>query len=100
MYWQLGTQNQDTVLLDLAGRQGLLVAHMNLLVVQVMEGAHPTAAQELADTTRLFERSLDALRDGGAAPELHGEPVQLAAAKDSRVLAQISQVSQAWTAYQ
>ncbi|MGE5249582.1 MAG: type IV pili methyl-accepting chemotaxis transducer N-terminal domain-containing protein [Bacteroidota bacterium] len=99
MYWQLETQNQDAVLINVAGRQRMLVQRMNLLVVQVVEGDHPTAGAELQNTDSLFEESLSALKDGGAAPGLPGDPVQLAAPQDSRVLAATAQISRAWTAY-
>ena len=99
IYWELGRQRQDAVLINVAGRQRMLAQQMTLLAVGSVEFNDPAAPVALEHSNRLFEESLKALRNGGAAPEMPGTASILPPTTDPEALSQIESISQSWAAY-
>ena len=98
MLWSLGAQKQDGLVINLAGRQRMLVQQMVSLALQNAIGGS-VAAGQLGETAEAFEQTLRALRFGGPAPYLRGEVVHLQASGDSMVQAQLAEVAAQWETF-
>ena len=69
-FWGVKTQQGDALIINLAGRQRMLVQ----LMVRLASGGHENEAARvmLVDAENTFEQTLAALEHGGAAPYLTG----------------------------
>ncbi|WKZ42667.1 MAG: type IV pili methyl-accepting chemotaxis transducer N-terminal domain-containing protein [Anaerolineales bacterium] len=97
-YWGLQTQQQDALVINLAGRQRMLVQQMTRLALQAQNGDE-TALVPLQESEIIFNRTLSALREGGDAPYLAESVVTLPATRDAQTLAALSELNTAWTQY-
>jgi two-component system, NarL family, nitrate/nitrite sensor histidine kinase NarX len=97
-YWGLQTQQQDALVINLSGRQRMLVQQMTRLALQVNGGDEATIAT-LQESRHMFEQTLSALRDGGSAPYLENSVVNLPVTHDPKVLAALGEVDSAWKQY-
>jgi two-component system nitrate/nitrite sensor histidine kinase NarX len=94
MLWGSETQRQDAHLINLAGRQRMLVQQMARLAVATDGAAMVDGA--LPEAERIFDQTQAALREGGVAPYPSGVPVTLPAAIDAELRAALDQVDLAW----
>ncbi len=95
-FWSLADQQRDAAIVNLAGRQRMLVQWMarEALQVGMADGAqHRQALRELMET---YDATLLALRYGGPAPAQAGRTVRLPAPRDPRLAAQLGQVQATW----
>ncbi len=92
-------QEQDAVMIDLAGRQRMLVqqmTHKALLLDQYADEASRTA---LADAAHTFEQTLDALVVGGSVTYSPDRSVLVPATQDPETLAALKEVQDTWTIF-
>jgi methyl-accepting chemotaxis protein len=75
-YWGLQTQRQDALIINLAGRQRMLVQQMTRLAFQLQNGDVSTLAA-LQESEQTFSQTLSALKEGGTAPYLENYTVSL-----------------------
>jgi nitrate reductase gamma subunit len=75
-YWGLQTQQQDSLIVNLAGRQRMLAQQMTRLTLQLQNGDTSTLTA-LQESEQNFSQTLSALRNGGTAPYFAGRSVTL-----------------------
>src|SRR3990172_13268958 len=93
----LETQREDALVINLAGRQRMLIQKMTLEVLGVQIGANPAYYEDLHETAHdYFEQTLDALISGGPALYDGDRTVNLPPAQDPEILAQLETVRAEW----
>ena len=97
-FWGLQKQQQDALVINLAGRQRMLIQQMARLALQ-LQGGDETALGELRDSERIFGETLFALQHGGDAPYLTDSMVNLPETTDMQILATLHEVETAWEQY-
>ena len=97
-FWGLQKQQQDALVINLAGRQRMLIQQMTRLALQ-LQGGDETALGELRDSERIFGETLFALQHGGDAPYLTDSMVNLPETTDMQILATLHEVETAWEQY-
>jgi nitrate/nitrite-specific signal transduction histidine kinase len=98
MVWALETQRQDALLINLAGRQRMLLQQTARLAVDAGVGESYTN-QELQEAQNAFEQSLQAMLHGGYAPYMPGEMVWLAGSHSPEIHTSLEQVNAGWEQY-
>lgn len=95
MMWGGETQRQDALLINLAGRQRMLVQQMARLAFEAGAGqnATNTVLQEVSQT---FDQTLRALLDGGIAPYLSNTNVRLPLTRDPEIRSALHEVALTW----
>lgn len=86
----LHARRNDALAINLAGRQRMLSQQITWLALTAQDD---TAMDE---ARRRFEQTLDALRDGGTAPDPAGMPVRLLPLTDPIAQARLADVRSAW----
>ncbi|MFT3894935.1 MAG: type IV pili methyl-accepting chemotaxis transducer N-terminal domain-containing protein [Anaerolineales bacterium] len=97
-YWGLQAQQQDALVINLAGRQRMLVQQMTRLALQLQDGDESVFAS-LQESEQTFSQTLSALRDGGAAPYLSDSVVDLPVTRDPKLVAALDDVDASWSGY-
>ncbi len=97
-YWGLQAQQQDALVINLSGRQRMLVQQMTRLALQVQDGNESTIIA-LQESEQTFRQTLSALQNGGTAPYLTDRFVNLPAAQDAQILEALSEVESVWDEY-
>ena len=97
-YWGLQTQQQDALVINLSGRQRMLVQQMTRLALQLQDGNGSTSAT-MQESQHMFSQTLSALRNGGPAPYLTNNFVELPVTRDPKLLAALDEVDSAWNGY-
>lgn len=98
-YWGLETQRQDAVVINLAGRQRMLIQQMARLALESRSDATTTAHTLLEEAEVTFEQTLDALRDGGPAPYSPDATIVLPGTKNPETRAAIDDLDLAWNQF-
>ena len=96
MMWGSETQQQDALLINLAGRQRMLAQQMARLAFEAGEGEDIFNAA-LQETEQTFDQTLRALRDGGNAPYLSDTTVMLPLTRKPEIRFALSEVSLTWS---
>ncbi len=79
--WLVADQREAARVINLAGRQRMLVQQMSREALQIAARSDPAGhARTLDEAARTFDRTLAALLDGGQAPYLPGQAVDVPAA--------------------
>ncbi len=99
-FWGLNAQKVDAVVINLAGRQRMLIQQMTRLALEIENQGLQEHFALLQESQSTFEQTLTALRDGGSAPYLAGSSVELPRTNSPAILDQIDQVEQTWQSYQ
>lgn len=97
-FWGLQTQQQDALVINLSGRQRMLVQQMTRLALQLQNG-DKSASVSLQESEQAFGQTLSALRDGGTAPYLTDSVVDLPVTRDTKLVTALDQVDLAWNEY-
>jgi two-component system nitrate/nitrite sensor histidine kinase NarX len=97
-YLGLQTQRQDALIINLAGRQRMLVQQMTRLALRLQNGDVSTLAA-LQESEQTFSQTLSALQEGGAAPYLENNTVSLKYTRDPQLQAALNDVDAAWSQY-
>lgn len=97
-YWGAQTQQQDALIINLAGRQRMLIQRMTQLTLQLSAGDE-SARDALQDSEREFEATLSALRNGGNVPYPANSSVKLPATLDPQILSALNEVELAWVKF-
>ncbi|HLB45665.1 MAG TPA: type IV pili methyl-accepting chemotaxis transducer N-terminal domain-containing protein, partial [Anaerolineales bacterium] len=96
--WSLRAQQDDALVINLAGRQRMLIQQMALETLGVQIGVNSVYGQTLHETADDFEQTLNALAFGGEAPYTEGTTITLPAtpAYATEILAQLELVRATW----
>lgn len=97
-FWGLNDQRQDALVINLAGRQRMLVQQMTRLALEIVAG-EPEHLGELQASMDTFERTLRAFQEGGEAPYLPGRTVVLEPTRDPLIREQLERVATTWEAF-
>lgn len=97
-YWGLQTQQQDALVINLAGRQRMLIQQMTRLAIQGQSGDE-SARAGLQESERIFSQTLSALQYGGRAPYLTDRAVTLPPTSDVGILSALQDVETGWEQY-
>lgn len=95
-YWGLQTQRQDALVINLAGRQRMLIQQMTRLSFQLQDESAPVALKE---SEEIFSQTLSALQHGGSAPYLADSVVNLPATSDAQIQTALRDVESSWGQY-
>lgn len=87
------TQDNDALVINLAGRQRMLIQKITWLALTQPD------SPDLAGAIQDFERMLRVLRDGGVALDTSGQAVALPSAPDPTLRAQLDEAGQSWLTY-
>ena len=98
-YWNLENQKQDASIINLAGRQRMLIQLMTHEAVQIGMAAGDQPVQILQESFQTFDETLIALRNGGLAPDQPGAYVVIPPTRDSRLIASLDEVQRTWIDY-
>lgn len=98
MIWGLETERQDGLIINLAGRQRMLIQSMaRLAFINGLE--EPANIAALQDAEQTFDNTLLALRDGGSVPYLPGTNVTLPPTRDSGIRTALDQTISSWNEF-
>ncbi len=97
-YWGLQTQGQDALVINLSGRQRMLVQQMTRLALQLHDGDESVSVT-LKESEQTFSQTLSALRNGGSAPYLTDSVVNLPITLNSQLLTALDEVDSSWNQY-
>ena len=93
----LQRQRDDALVINMAGRQRMLIQKITLEVLGTQIGANPVYREALHDTAHAyFEATLNALISGGPAPYTDGEIVTLPSTQHPEILALLEVVLANW----
>ena len=97
-FWTIETQKQDALVINLAGRQRMLVQQMTKEALQIEKGRgeERTLGVALPRAAHTFNQTLWALTNGGQAPYLPNRPVDVPATQSRDILAGLQQVHHTW----
>lgn len=97
--WSLASQDQDALLVNLAGRQRMLIQQMSRLALELERTETPAAPAVLHDARSLFQQTLVALATGGEAPYPGAPGADLPAARQPQVIAQLDRMAGDWQVF-
>lgn len=97
-FWGVETQQQDALVINLAGRQRMLIQQMARLTLQIRNG-NEHAQADLMETELTFSQTLSALQHGGPAPYLSDSIVNLPAPVDPPIISALQSVETQWGEY-
>lgn len=95
----LDAQSEDALLINLAGRQRMLIQQMTRLTLELDQSDTETLETALAEARSVFDQTLHALRYGGNTPYQAGETAVIPAAREPQLVAQLQEVDRAWRSY-
>ena len=96
MFWGLETQKQDALLINLAGRQRMLIQQMARLTEEWNAARTDGTLTALREAESTFELTLTALREGGEVPYLSGQIVLVRQTHTPELLARLSDLNDDW----
>jgi two-component system nitrate/nitrite sensor histidine kinase NarX len=97
--WAMDTQKQDAQVINLAGRQRMLVRQMTSDALRVERDGDKAALQSLMEAADTFERTLAAFFLGGTTTYPPGRTVAIPAVGDAGTLVALQQVQATWTTF-
>lgn len=98
--WTVRDQNQDALVINLAGRQRMLVQQITAQALHLNLGGDSDAhKQTLRDAESVFDQTLHALIAGGETRYLPGQMVRIPAARSDTIQARLSTLQDQWTAF-
>jgi two-component system nitrate/nitrite sensor histidine kinase NarX len=99
-FWSLEDQKRDALMVNLAGRQRMLVQQMRREALAVAMQGGDASIQALGQSMDAFGITLAALRDGGEVPFSASGSVTIPPARAPGLDAQLDEVQAWWEAYQ
>ncbi len=98
-FWAIDTQKQDALIINLAGRQRMLVQQMTRDVLNIKHDGAEASVQSLVEAAHTFERTLTALVLGGTTTYPPGRTVAIPAVQDAETLTALRQVQATWATF-
>jgi two-component system nitrate/nitrite sensor histidine kinase NarX len=96
--WAIDSQKQDALIINLAGRQRMLIQRMtkDALQLEQSQDERSDLSQDLQEAAGLFDQTLGALINGGLAPYLPGRLVQLPTTPNLDIQLGLQEVDHTW----
>ncbi len=98
-FWAIDTQKQDALVVNLAGRQRMLVQQMARDAPRAGRDGDAASRLSLQAAARAFDETLTALSAGGAIVYPLDRTVALPATRDPETLATLARVRETWTVF-
>ncbi len=99
--WMVRDQDQDALVINLAGRQRMLVQQITSQALQIQAGQNQDEHRQiLRDATTVFDQTLTALIAGGETQYLPGQTVSVPATGSDTIRAELRELQQRWTMFQ
>lgn len=99
--WALNDQREAALVINLAGRQRMLIQQITSQALQIEPGSIQAAASEaLSDSQSIFDQTLTALISGGKTTYRPGETVQLRAIRSDAIQARLAGLRRSWDGFQ
>ncbi|MBL6983057.1 MAG: type IV pili methyl-accepting chemotaxis transducer N-terminal domain-containing protein [Anaerolineales bacterium] len=99
-FWGIDAQKKDALIINLAGRQRMLIQLMTRLAIERRYGDNYDGVDDLNTAITTFEQTLSALKYGGVTPYLEESIVELPPTQNEQIQAQLDQVQNSWEAFQ
>jgi two-component system nitrate/nitrite sensor histidine kinase NarX len=94
-------QQKDALVINLAGRQRMLIQQITRAVLQIEDGdADGIHVQEMHNAIDTFDQTLQALISGGQAPYLPDQPVAIPATLQNTIHQELIELQSSWHALQ
>jgi nitrate/nitrite-specific signal transduction histidine kinase len=93
------TQNKDALIINLAGRQRMLIQQMTREAILFGLDGDGQILRSLEDSTTTFDRTLNALIAGGQVPYLPDRDVSVPETKSEVILSSLRQVQSTWSIF-
>ena len=98
--WMVDDQKADALVINLAGRQRMLIQQITREALQTGREADRAAhLQAMHEAAGRFDQTLDALLNGGPAPYLPGEQVTIPAAERASIRRELGAIGNSWTVF-
>jgi two-component system nitrate/nitrite sensor histidine kinase NarX len=97
--WVVDTQNKDALIINLAGRQRMLIQQMTREVLLFELDGEGQVIRSLQESTDTFDRTLNALINGGQVPYLPDQDVTVPGTKSEVILSGLHQVQTTWDTF-
>jgi len=96
--WGLYTQRDDALLINIAGRQRMLIHQIQLEALDVQSTDDVSSRKRLSQTAYLFKQTLDALQFGGTTKTTNGKEIALSTPdkRDRELIAQLGDARTTW----
>jgi len=91
-FWGIEAQKKDALVINLAGRQRMLVQQTTRLALEIEKSKDDSQVTALQEVSNAFEQTLRASTNGGLAPYLPGSTVEVPAPYDVELRDQLQQV--------
>jgi two-component system nitrate/nitrite sensor histidine kinase NarX len=98
-FWTIETQKKDALVINLAGRQRMLIQQMTKDALQIEKEGQRAHVLALQEGIRPFDQTLWAFINGGQAPYLPDYAVDIPATQNPDILAALDQVQRTWDAF-
>jgi len=95
--WITESQTRDALVINLAGRQRMLLQQMSKVSLEWVTDGDPVSADQLRASMALFEKTLHALLQGGETSYLAGNVVSLPAARETAVREALTRLQLQWS---
>jgi len=99
-FWGIEAQKKDALVINLAGRQRMLIQLMTRLASGYQNWDDDNDASDLISAAETFGQTLSALQYGGQAPYLEKSKVTLPPADSADIQSQLDQVQISWGPFQ
>lgn len=93
------TQRQDAAIINVAGRQRMLVQHMTMAALQVKATSDPAQRAMLATSMHTFDETLSALHHGGQVSMGSDQHVILPATRSPEIVTALQRTERTWEAF-
>jgi two-component system nitrate/nitrite sensor histidine kinase NarX len=97
--WAIETQNKDALIINLAGRQRMLIQGMSREVLRINTEDLDADEELLGEYIATFDRTLTGLLNGGQVPYLPGEDVSVPQTRDQTIIAGLRRTMQDWVPF-
>ena len=99
--WTIETQNQDALVINLAGRQRMLIQQMTTETLQIEKGRGEEYISNIASgAAHTFDQTLWALTNGGKVSYLPNRLVEVPATHNPDILTGLQQVHHTWEIFE
>ncbi|MCC7353412.1 MAG: type IV pili methyl-accepting chemotaxis transducer N-terminal domain-containing protein [Anaerolineae bacterium] len=92
-------QTGDALVINLAGRQRMLIQQMTKEALQIGAGNDESHVPALQTSARTFDTTLLAFIHGGQAPYLSDRPVAVSATRNPNIITALEQLQRTWDAF-
>lgn len=99
-YISLAQQKQDTRIINLAGRQRMLIQQITQLADEYADDPESENASLLRETAATFEKTFTALRTGGPLIDYTGKQLTLTVPSDPTLRSEMDDLADRWQKYQ